>query len=503
MRKQRQIAASLLGLLGVLAGAALVPQQSAHAQIVAGPLPPVPTPPDIIQLEPVEELGKFMLYDNTMSDPSGYACAQCHAPTTGLSTGLSSIVNLRGGPQPGVVPGRFGPRKPMSYGYAAFSPEGPYYDPTAAVYIGGNFWDGRAYDTSVQAQGPPINPDEMNNMAVGTAPNQYPPLLVQKLQSRPYTPLIMQIYGPDVFTKYTPRQIFEIWGEAIAAFEASGEVCQFSSKYDASPNGTPPQNLYTLSASEERGRILYGVGPNPNNDPTYGSAQCFACHSSASLLGVQDETDGKDTFTMYCYANIGVPKNPGNPYYEETDPVSNPLGYNPLGRNFIDYGLGGNAVGGLDGTKFFNNTPGDIPQFNGLFQTPTTRNVDVRPYPTFVKAYMHNGAFKSLKEVVHFYNTRNLAVNSSGQYVAFDLRNGPPAGYNRLWPAPEVLDNVQNVAGLTPAQAAALGSGKSTTATNGQVGNLGLTASQEADLVNFLKILSDGYTPPNPAFGGN
>jgi hypothetical protein len=34
------------------------------------------------------------------------------------------------------------------------------------------------------------------------------------------------------------------------------------------------------------------------------------------------------------------------------------------------------------------------------------------------------------------------------------------------------------------------------------VGNLGLTDSQEADLVNFLKILSDGYTRPNPLFGG-
>src|SRR5438270_3985721 len=32
---------------------------------------------------------------------------------------------------------------------------------------------------------------------------------------------------------HTPRQIFEIWGEAIAAFEASAEVCQFSSKFDA------------------------------------------------------------------------------------------------------------------------------------------------------------------------------------------------------------------------------------------------------------------------------
>jgi hypothetical protein len=36
------------------------------------------------------------------------------------------------------------------------------------------------------------------------------------------------------------------------------------------------------------------------------------------------------------------------------------------------------------------------------------------------------------------------------------------------------------------------------TAENGQAGNLGLTASFEADLVNFLKILSDCYTNPNP-----
>ena len=38
------------------------------------------------------------------------------------------------------------------------------------------------------------------------------------------------------------------------------------------------------------------------------------------------------------------------------------------------------------------------------------------------------------------------------------------------------------------------------TATNGQVGNLQLTASQEADLVNFLKILTDGYAKPMPVF---
>jgi hypothetical protein len=89
---------------------------------------------------------------------------------------------------------------------------------------------------------------------------------------------------------------------------------------------------------------------------------------------------------------------------------------------------------------------------------------------------------------------------TTGHQVTFDLRGGPPAGHNRLWPAPEVLDNVQNVAGYTPAEAAAKGTTGVTTY-NGRVGNLGLTASEEADLVNFLKILSDGFTKPNPVGG--
>ena len=108
MRQQRLMAVALLSLVGALAGVVL-PQESAHAQAVGGPLPRVPKPPNLVQLEPIEQLGKDMLYDNTLSDPSGYACAQCHARSTGLASGLESIVNLRGGPQPGIIPGRFGP----------------------------------------------------------------------------------------------------------------------------------------------------------------------------------------------------------------------------------------------------------------------------------------------------------------------------------------------------------------------------------------------------------
>jgi cytochrome c peroxidase len=515
MRKHRVIAGALITVACGLAGAALLssdalgqgpksskqkPAKAAQAApartpfhggpvtshaAVGGPLPPYPPPADLVPLTDVERLGKDLLYDFTLSDPPGYACASCHSPSTGF-TGPSSVVNAMGGPQPGIVPGRFGPRKPQSYGYATFSPEGPVFYPNKGVYIGGNFWDGRAVDTAAQALGPPVNPVEMNNTLDPTG--SYPPVLIAKLQNRPYTPLFYQLFGADVFTKYSGAELYILFGELIAAFEASGEVNQFSSKYDASPFGVPAQNLYTLSASEESGRQLY-----------FGGGQCFQCHSSANLLAVSQQTQGKDTFSMYCFANIGVPINRANPFYREYTQVPPGSGYvpNPMGANFVDYGLGGNATVSPDGTKFYNTTPGDILQFRGLFLTPTNRNVDLRPSPGFVKAYMHNGVFKSLKQVVHFYNKRNIAVDANGNEVAFDLRQGPPAGYTRLFEQPEVLDNVQNVGGYTPAQAIAAGT-TGVTEFNGQVGNLGLTDQQENDLVAFLAALSDGYTTPNP-----
>jgi hypothetical protein len=112
---------------------------------------------------------------------------------------------------------------------------------------------------------------------------------------------------------------------------------------------------------------------------------------------------------------------------------------------------------------------------------------------------MHNGVFKSLAEVVHFYNKRSVATNATGQEVAFDWRQGPPAGYTPLFPPPECMDypaNVQNIDALTPTQFAALPPDADAIANNGQVGNLQLTPQEEADLVCFLKTLTDGYLRP-------
>src|ERR1700720_282655 len=426
MRKRRIICVALLGLWGALIGVTLLLYDYAHADVLGGLLPAPRMPRDIIPLTPVEKLGKLMLYDSTLSNPPGYACASCHVAETGY-TGQNSEINAFSGPQPGVVPGRYSDRKPQSYLYAAFSPEGPYYDSGLRTWLGGNFWDGRVPDLAAQGLQPPINPNEMASTPEGPyTPLQggYSPLLVKKLTNRPYTPLFKQVYGQDAFQVYTPKQVYELFGEALAAYQSSGEVCAFSSKYDASKYGTPPKNLYTLSGSEERGKQLF-----------FGQAQCSACHSSAAVPAIQATTQGKDTFTMYCYANIGVPRNPGNPYYQETDKESNPHGYNSLGTKYIDYGLGSNPNPAPDGTRFYKSVPGDIPQFRGLFKTPTMRGVDKRPSPDFLKAYMHNGVFKSLKDVVHFYNQRNIAVDANGKRsLSISVRVLPPGTHRSFRP---------------------------------------------------------------------
>jgi hypothetical protein len=102
-----------------------------------------------------------------------------------------------------------------------------------------------------------------------------------------------------------------------------------------------------------------------------------------------------------------------------------------------DHGLGSTTHRITHGKRFKSTTPGDIVQLGGLFKTPSVRNPDKRPAPTFVTALLHNGVFRSVPEVVPFNNKWNLAEDANGNKVAFDLRNGPPASTTSLLPPPE------------------------------------------------------------------
>lgn len=358
-------------------------------------------------LSPLEELGKRIFFDTNLSTPPGQSCASCHAPETGF-TGPDPDVNRRTAVYEGAVKGKFGNRKPPSVAYTSFSPR-PTYDKEDHTYVGGQFWDGRAADLIEQAQGPFLNPLEMNNKDAWD--------VVQKVRDADYRDLFEEVYG-DSALEVGPKSAeiaFHRMARAIAAYEASTEVNAFSSKYDAYLAGKA-----RLSAAERRGLELFE-----------GKANCSSCHPN------RPGDDGSPPlFTDYTYDNVGAPRNTHNPFYRMAAEV------NSDGKQYKDLGIGGLLK---------------RPQHDGKVKVPTLRNVAKKPNDRFVKAYLHNGTFKSLEDVVHFYNVRDVNPED------FD--------------PPDVKDNVNR----------------------DELGNLGLTEDEEADLVAFLETLSDGHAEPRRA----
>jgi cytochrome c peroxidase len=424
-------------------------------------------------------LGEVLFNDVNLSNPNGQACATCHGIYTGFTFPLQKI-NIQAGESPGAVKGRFGNRISPTINYATFLPKGPpSYVPALGAFAGGLFWDGRATDLTNQATFPFQNPNEMNDVLHNVGD---PALVVQKLQTDSNAYIFREVYGNQIFSQSTTT-IFNLMAKSIAAFESTPEMSPFSSKFDQYVRGKA-----TLSTAEFTGlRLMTGsTTGRPGGPAYYKNAQCFLCHSIPQIPG-----SGIDIWTNSCFANIGVPRNPTNPYYTETSASANPAGYNPLGSAYVDLGLGGTYYPTLKlpagNMGKGSNGQGDYLAINGTFKAPTLRNVDKRPMPSFVKAYMHNGYFKDLKTVVHFYNTRNLTTNP-GEVIDFtkakpyaNLKGSP------LWPQPEFPSAItlQNPNGA-PGSASA------------QVGNLGLTDAEENDIVAFLKTLTDGYGASYP-----
>jgi cytochrome c peroxidase len=426
-----------------------------------------PPPPAVVQL------GKALFFDTTLSNPVGQSCASCHNPEAGFTFPVSAI-NQRTGTVPGAVPTRFGSRKPPTVSYARFIPRGvPTFDTITGKYRGGMFWDGRAADLAVQASSPLLGPNEMNNI-VHNLPS--PELVVSKIQNGRNANLFRQAYGPNVFQQ-PATTVFRLATQAIAAWETSPEVSPFSSKYDAYV-----RRAALLTPSELNGlRLVTGSLTGRPGGPRFKNAECTACHSIPPVAGTVP-----DLWTNFTYQNVGFPRNPGNPFYTETDSVSNPLGYNPLGFRFVDFGLG-DFLYPLHGLPSGDLAQGDPMRLDGLMKVPTLRNVDKRPYLDFVKAYGHNGFFKSLKQLVHFYNTRNLTT-APGEVIDFTKPNPYANLVGRpLWPAPEVPSPHT----LVNPTGSRIGPGL-------HLGNLGLTPQEEDDIVAFLKTLSDANGPPPP-----
>jgi cytochrome c peroxidase len=239
---------------------------------------------------------------------------------------------------------------------------------------------------------------------------------------------------------------------AIASYEAAPDISPFSSKFD-----------YALAHADQR---VFSAQEQAGWDLFRGKAKCNTCHldgteNIARAITPGDAASAAPLFTDFTSTNLGVPRNSAIPFFNANKPDRYGYVANPAGSAFVDTGVGGF----LRDPKINPNAGWAplAPQFDGKFQVSTVRNVDKRPRPDFVKAYMHNGYFKSLKEVVHFYNTRDKLPR---------CQHGAQGEKVTCWPDPEVPHN------------------KDTT-----IGNLGLTNEQEDQIVAFLQTLTDGYQP--------
>ena len=414
-------------------------------------------------------LGKLLVFDKQLSVNRNEACAFCHTPETGF-TGPISELNATTVAYPGSVRWRFSQRKPQTHSYAPFAPV-LHYNASQGDFVGGNFWDMRATGIRLrnpaaeQALAPPLNPVEMGLPDAACA--------VFRISQRPYRSLFEAVWGKQSFAINWPADVeqvcntpgppspadplpvhldspergivqttFDDMALSIAAYEGSSEASPFSSKYDAVLGKTAK-----FTPEEQLGYDLFR-----------GKARCNECH--------RDDGPGEEPlFTDFTASNLGVPANHRMPYYAETRPDQRGYVANPAKSAFIDTGVGGFLDRGRELSGDANPNPAwdaYAGKFMGKYQVPTLRNVDKRPYDAFVKAYMHNGYFTSLKDVMHFYNTRDVlprcAPNDPGEKVS-------------CWPAPEDPANENKR----------------------QLGNLGLSDAEENAVVAFLKTLTDGY----------
>jgi cytochrome c peroxidase len=465
------------------------------------PLTPVGNPP-ILQDNGqvgIEILGKLMNFDKTISPDNNSACASCHMPYAGFSGPIPSV-NLTMIAYPGSLHYRAGKRTAQRYTYASYFPP-LQYNAVQGAFFGGNFWDSRATGylirdpSAEQAQFPPVDPLEMGNPDTAC--------ITYKLSLAPYRPLFEAIWGKGSFDINWPSDTAQIcatpggaaslgesttpvalsasdrtrsnadydhWAQSLGAYENSQSVSPFTSKFDAYLAGK-----YTLTADEKAGYELFR-----------GKGNCNSCHldgRSADPSGVDtgEATDKTPVFTDFSSSNLGLPKNPRNSFYYEDTPDAYGFTANPEGFAYTDYGLGTFLRSGFGASPSPNSTWRQFAsQTDGQMQTSTIRDVGLTPPkcptteapgPYFQKEFFHNGYIKSLKQLVHFYNTRDV--------YPYSVESGScPAGTVEkvdCWPRPEVPQNVDMT-----------------------VGNLNLTDQEENQIVTFLQTLNDGYLTPYP-----
>lgn len=248
-------------------------------------------------------LGRQLFYDTRLSEDETMSCASCHAQEHAFSDTNQFSTGVKGLP---------GGRQAMAVFNMAWN-------------TNGFFWDGRAETLRQQALMPIQDHLEMN-MTISE--------VIKRLAS-----------DPDYIEQF--QEVFENGkvdsvNLSLALEQFMFSIVSNSSKYDLMKAGK-----VSLTASEERGRILFFGSYNPDN-PSISGAQCSACH-------------GGPNFENDAYMNNGLDTDA-----EQTD----------LGRQLVH----------------------DVPTLRAKFKVPTLRNIALTP------PYMHDGRFKTLEEVIDHYD---------------------------------------------------------------------------------------------------
>ncbi len=468
-----------------------------------GPLTVTGNPPTIQGngYEAQRILGGLLNYDLNMSPLGNVACSSCHMPYAGFSGPIPSV-NLTMVAYPGSYHYRAGKRTAQRYTYSPYFPVLSY-DTTQGAFFGGNFWDGRSTGyllqspDAEQAQHPPVDTQEMANPDTAC--------IAYKLSLAEYRPLFEAIWGAGSLDIQFPantadicstpggaaifngsatpvalssddrtkaNDVFDHWGQSISFLEHSTDISPFTSKIDANLKGN-----YTYTADEAAGATLFR-----------GKGNCNSCHldgTTTTLTPTQTDTgtpaNTTPLFTGFCYADLGLTLNPRDAFYYQTVPDSLGFTANPYGFGYRDLGLGTFLRSGFGAAPNPNSEWVQFaPASDGLMQTSTIRNVAMTPPqcptteapgPYFQKEFFHNGYIKSLKQLVHFYNTRDV--------YPYNVTSGHcPEGTTEkvdCWPMPEVPGNMDMT-----------------------IGNLLMTDEEENQVVAILQAATDGFTTPYP-----
>jgi cytochrome c peroxidase len=450
-------------------------------------------------------LGGLLNFDETISPFNNTACASCHMPYVAFSGPIPSV-NLTMIAYPGSYRYRAAKRTAQRYPYSHSFPV-LNYDNVQGLFFGGNFWDGRATGMKLQApdaeqaQGPPVDPMEMGNPDTAC--------IAYKISQATYRPLFVLLWGDSFDIKWpantaqvcaTPEgafgsntqpvalsptdrakanNIYDHWGQSLSFLERSNDISPFNSKFD-----WYLKNQYTLTADEAAGYALFN-----------GKGNCNSCHldgRSTTLSSSQTDTgttaSTQPLFTCHGFANLGLPLNPRIALFYNSKPDGFGFTPNPDGFQYRDLLLGNFLRSGPQSWPD-PNQPAWLslaPSVDGQGQVLTARNVALTPpqcptteagtgQPYFQKEFFHNGYIKSLKQLVHFYNTHD--AYPTGLMYPVTSGHCPAGTVERVtcWPQAEVPNNIDMT-----------------------TGDLGLTDQEENQIVAFLETLTDGYDPSNP-----